>query len=65
MTFVSHFCHQLSVNSGAEKVSVWFQGGIHAYEWVAPAAVMHITNEVSINTNKPLTRTRMHVIMVI
>ena len=29
-----------------EKPAVWFDGGIHAREWISPASVMYFTNQV-------------------
>lgn len=37
---------KLSTNSSAEKPIIVIDGGIHAREWIAPAAVLYILNQL-------------------
>lgn len=37
---------KISVDSGSPKKSIWFEGGIHAREWISPATVMYIANQL-------------------
>ncbi|XP_072033949.1 carboxypeptidase B-like [Amphiura filiformis] len=37
---------KISVKPNAAKKSIWFEGGIHAREWISPATVMYIANQL-------------------
>ncbi|XP_077990776.1 carboxypeptidase B-like [Glandiceps talaboti] len=36
---------KIGVDTGSDKYAVWYNGGIHAREWVSPATVMWMTNQ--------------------
>ena len=42
---VEFVCFQIS-SGGAAKRGVYLQGGIHAREWISPAVVMYMTEQV-------------------
>ena len=45
--FLYSFPFQISTGGARTKKAVYWQGGIHAREWVSPATVMYITKSVS------------------
>ncbi|XP_071945106.1 carboxypeptidase B-like isoform X2 [Antedon mediterranea] len=40
-----HTIDEISTGGASDKKKIWFEGGIHAREWISPATVMYITNK--------------------
>jgi len=41
----------LKINNGAGKKAVFLEGGIHAREWISPATVTYLTNQILTTTD--------------
>jgi murein tripeptide amidase MpaA len=39
---------KISISSNSSKKALWFDGGIHAREWIAPATVIYIAYSVGL-----------------
>jgi len=46
-------------NANATKQAFWFDGGIHAREWIAPAAVVYMLNQLLEQYGKDATTTKL------
>lgn len=39
-------CFQISTTPGTDKPAFYFEGGIHAREWISPATVLYMVGQV-------------------